>query len=49
MVVWGWFGKTVISLLFIKGFKRGIHQMKGCIFLVFSVNLYAITFIFQKI
>ena len=32
MVVWGRFGKTVISLLFIKGFKRAIYQMKGYIF-----------------
>ena len=49
-MVWGSFGKTVISLSFIKGFKRTIHQMKGYMFsLSYSVNVYAITFISQKI
>ena len=31
-MVWGWFGKTLISLSFIMGFKRTIHQMKGYFF-----------------
>ena len=32
MVVWGLFGKTVISLLLIMGFERAIYQMKGYFF-----------------
>ena len=28
-VVWGWFGKSVIALSFVRGFKRAIYQIKG--------------------
>ena len=38
MVVLGRFGKSVISLLFIKVFKRSIYQMKGYTFLFYVVQ-----------
>ena len=37
-MVWGRFGKTVISLLFIKGFEHSIYQMNGYIFLFYIVQ-----------
>ena len=36
-VVWAWNAKTVISLLFMKVFKRDIYQMKGYFFYLYTV------------
>ena len=37
-MVWGQFGKTVISLLLGMGFKNIIYQMKGNIFLYAKIG-----------
>ena len=50
MVVWGLFGKSVIAMSFIRGFKRAIYQMKGYFFTLLSnVNTYMIRLISPKI
>ena len=47
-MVFDLFGKTVISLLFTKGFERAIHQIKGYVFLFYTVFRWMRSDLFPK-